>query len=167
MQENEYDLVISATSFHWVDPEIGYPKIAEILKPGAAMALFWNMSVQTEHSDGFIQSVQPVYQQVVPEMARKFAVLPHPDTIPLLIGDQIAQTGLFGNVTIRKYGWEQEYSSQSYIDLLNTYSDHLSLNPETRSRLFRSIKDHIETQFDGRILKEYLTVLYLACCKGD
>lgn len=165
LQENEYDLAISATAFHWIDPEIGYPKAAKILKPGEALALFWNKSVQTERSDGFIQSVQSVYQQVVPEMARKFTALPYPDTISLSVRDQIAQTGLFGDVTIRKYGWEVEYSSQAYIDLLNTYSDHLDLNLEIRKRLFEGIKNHIENQFGGRVLKEYLTVLYLARCK--
>jgi SAM-dependent methyltransferase len=167
LKETAYDLVISATAFHWVDPKIGYLKVAKILKPGGTIALFWNLNVRTERSDGFVQSVQRVYQQVVPEMAQKFSGLPYPDTTPLPARDQITQTGLFGGVTVRKYSWEQEYTSHAYLDLLNTYSDHLALKPETRSRLFVGIQDHIDSQFGGRILKEYLTVLYLARCKGD
>ena len=126
------------------------------------IALFWNNNVQTERSDGFIQSIQSVYEQVVPAMARKFSGLPHPDTIPLPAQDEIAQTGLFGDVTVRKYRWEQKYSSESYVELLNTYSDHLALSLETRKQLYEAIKNHIEVKFNGRIIKEYLSVLYLA-----
>ena len=33
LQENAYDLVFSATAFHWVPEDIGYPKVYSILKP--------------------------------------------------------------------------------------------------------------------------------------
>ncbi|MCL4562258.1 MAG: class I SAM-dependent methyltransferase, partial [Chloroflexi bacterium] len=39
----EFDLVISASAFHWVTPEIGYAKASRALKPGGSLALFWNM----------------------------------------------------------------------------------------------------------------------------
>ena len=40
---SEFDLVMSAQAFHWVPKEIGYIKAARALKPGGALALFWNI----------------------------------------------------------------------------------------------------------------------------
>ena len=38
LEEDAYDLVFSATAFHWVPEEIGYPKLYSILKKGGAFA---------------------------------------------------------------------------------------------------------------------------------
>ena len=32
-----FDLVYAATAFHWVDPEVGYPKVMALLKPGGGL----------------------------------------------------------------------------------------------------------------------------------
>jgi ubiquinone/menaquinone biosynthesis C-methylase UbiE len=34
-----FDLIVSATAFHWVDPEVGLPKTARLLRPGGWLAL--------------------------------------------------------------------------------------------------------------------------------
>lgn len=39
---NAYDLIYSATAFHWIPPEIGYRRVYDLLKPGGTVALFWN-----------------------------------------------------------------------------------------------------------------------------
>ena len=61
-----------------------------------------------------------------------------------------------------KYRWETEYTAQTYVKLLNTYSDHIALEKDTRIELFDSIENLIETDFGGRIVKEHLSILYLA-----
>jgi SAM-dependent methyltransferase len=34
-----FDAVFAATSFHWVDPEVGVPILRRVLKPGAPLCL--------------------------------------------------------------------------------------------------------------------------------
>jgi ubiquinone/menaquinone biosynthesis C-methylase UbiE len=34
-----FDLIVSATAFHWVDPSVGLPKAARLLRPGGWLAL--------------------------------------------------------------------------------------------------------------------------------
>jgi SAM-dependent methyltransferase len=34
-----FDLIASATAFHWVDPHVGYPKAARLLRPGGRLAV--------------------------------------------------------------------------------------------------------------------------------
>ena len=162
LKERTFDLVISATAFHWIDPDVGYRKAAEVLKPDGTLALFWNKPVQTQVSADFVQSIQNVYQRVVPEMAKHFPGLVHPDAVQTPIKDEIDRSKLFGDVKVLKYSWEAEYTSTEYLRLLNTYSDHLALEQEVRKRLFKGITELIETGFGGRIVKEYLSILYLA-----
>jgi ubiquinone/menaquinone biosynthesis C-methylase UbiE len=38
-----FDLLVSATAFHWIPPEIGFPKAARVLGDSGHIALFWNM----------------------------------------------------------------------------------------------------------------------------
>jgi len=62
----------------------------------------------------------------------------------------------------RVYRWDEAYDARSYLRVLSTYSGHRSLGDDTRRRLFRGIADLIDTRFGGRIIKGYLTTLYVA-----
>lgn len=74
---------------------------------------------------------------------------------------EIIESGCFANVEVRKFPWLTRYSTEQYLGLLNTYSDHLRLPREDRNRLFESIADVIE-RYGGYIEKPYLAVLYVA-----
>jgi hypothetical protein len=65
-------------------------------------------------------------------------------------------------VTRRNYRWDKTYAAEGYLRVLNTYSGHRSLGDASRQRLFRGIADLIDNRFDGRIVKGYLTTLYVA-----
>ena len=66
---------------------------------------------------------------------------------------------LFGDPTVRRYPWATEYSTKEYIDLLGTYSDHISLPETERHHLFSDIADLIDREYDGHVLKHYEAVL--------
>jgi len=40
VEAGAFDLAISADAFHWIRPEIGYPKVAQALRPSGAAAFF-------------------------------------------------------------------------------------------------------------------------------
>jgi len=61
----------------------------------------------------------------------------------------------------RVYPWSQTYSSEQYIKLLSTYSDHIALPDENRHLLFEGITNLIETKYNGQITKHYEAVLDL------
>ena len=62
----------------------------------------------------------------------------------------------------RNYRWDETYDAEGYLRVLNTYSGHRSLSDDARERLFRGIADLIDHRFGGRIVKGYLTTLYVA-----
>ena len=163
LQREVFDLAISATAFHWLDPSVAYPKIAAALRPGGSVALFWNEHVYSDASGGFFEAAQEIYEREAPEIVKPedSSGPPHPDEVPDRTGE-IEGTGLFGEVSRRRYRWDQSYDAEGYLRVLNTYSGHMSLNQASRERLFRGISGLIENRFGGRIVKGYLTDLYVA-----
>ncbi len=95
-------------------------------------------------------------------MALRFPGLPHPKDVPEPIKKEIDETGLFGEVEVRRYEWSHSYDAISYTNLLKTYSDHRKLDDTKLERLLKGIAELINTEFGGRMVKEYLTILYVA-----
>lgn len=163
LEAGTFDLAVSATAFHWLDPAMAYRKVANALTPGGAIALFWNEHVHSDASGGFFEAAQKVYERETPEIVgpEDHEGPPRPEEVHDRTGE-IEGTGLFGGVVRRDYRWDETYDAEGYLRVLNTYSGHRNLKDASRERLFRGISDLIETRFGGRIVKGYLTTLYVA-----
>jgi ubiquinone/menaquinone biosynthesis C-methylase UbiE len=57
-----FEAVFSATAFHWVDPDVGWAKVARVLRPGGTLAL---LSLIAELTD----EVLAAWREVLPEAA--------------------------------------------------------------------------------------------------
>ena len=155
----KYDLIISATAFHWVDQKVGYKKAYLSLKPNGNLALFWNK--HPKPYTGFFEEVQQIYQKIVPEWPDPNDTQSDEDWIKET-QVRIVESGLFDIIKIKTYYWLRNYSSNDYIKLLSTYSDHIGLEEKKRKQLFDEIKNFIEDRFNGIVKRPYLTVLFIA-----
>lgn len=156
---NSFDLVISATAFHWIPPEIGYPKAAQVLRNSGYLAAFWNL--HPKPYTGFFEAVQEVYQRVVPEWIAHGRKVSTEEGIESR-ESYINKTGLFEKVLVKRYSWSKVFDRDQYLRLLNTFSDHRNLDKARRSRLFNGVGALIEKEFGGTITRPYLSVLYIA-----
>ncbi|MYB94177.1 class I SAM-dependent methyltransferase [Candidatus Poribacteria bacterium] len=145
--EGKFDLVISATAFHWVDPKVRYLKAFEVLKSSGFLAVFSNQHVRKE--EGFFAEVQCLYDRYyLPVTADR------PTHATNFLGVEAFQDPMK-----RVYPWIQTYSSEQYIKLLGTYSGHIALPDKNKRLLFEGIANLIETKYDGRVTKHYEAVL--------
>ena len=55
-----FDLAVAATSFHWVDQEVGLSKLGHALRPGGWAALWWTLFRDPDQPDEFSQAVEQV-----------------------------------------------------------------------------------------------------------
>jgi SAM-dependent methyltransferase len=157
--EERFDLLLSATAFHWIPPAIGYPKAAAVLKDSGYIALLWNY--HPKPYTGFFIAVQEIYRQWVPEWSDPSLSLSVEDDLRLT-ETEINQTGLFEPVQVRTYAWAKDYPTADYLRLLNTYSDHHALEENQKMGLFRDIGVLIDERFGGKVVRPYLTALFLA-----
>ena len=155
IEENTFDLLISATAFHWIPPELGYPKAAKILNNNGSIAIFRNNHPKP-YTD-FFEEVQTIYNEVVPEwnVAKKIA---KKKSIPELI----KETNLFQEVVKKEYRWEKRYRAEEYIKLLNTYSDHIDLEDSKKKKLYKDIYNLIVKNYNGSVIRPYISVLFMA-----
>ncbi len=150
-----FDVVVSATAFHWLDPSVRVTKAADALRPGGVLA-----TIATHHIDGgdaqFFIDVQDCYRR--PSRLATAADIP-PDN------GELERSGRFEPASFRRFEWEQPYSAQEYLDLLSTYSDHRALEETVRRHLLDCISRLIVERYGGRIRKRYLNELRVARVK--
>ncbi len=159
---NHYDLLLSATAFHWLDPAIRFKKAHRLLKAGGSLALFWHRPAMTAASRHYIDALQRVYETVVPQQARDFHPPPHPKDVTTEYAQLIPGSGLFVDLKICKHYVATEYNAKAYLELLATFSDNRALAACKRQRLFAGIEHLINNEFDGTIIRETVALLYLA-----
>ena len=54
------------------------------------------------------------------------------------------------------------HNSESYLQLLGTYSSHRALNEGTRQRLFAAVTRLIDEEYEGSVVEGYRSELYVA-----
>ncbi len=156
-RQGEFDLVMAAQAFHWVQKEIGYAKAARALKADGHLALFWNRNPDPQ--GGIFDDLERVYRERAPGFAETPTTCHERETQQIL--DEITASGHFGPVRVEKFPWSARYDTQKYLGLLNTYSDHLALPEATRASLFEGVAEVIE-RHGGSIERPYVAVLYVA-----
>ena len=153
-----FDLVVAATSFHWLDPAVRVVKAAGVLRPGG-----WLAVVHSEHVAGgssrFFADAQRCYERfdpATPPGLRLIGAAELPDDT-----GEFDRSGRFGPVAVLRYEWDQPYTTESYLDVLMTYSGHRALPRPARDALLACLAGLIDGGHGGRITKRYLTRLML------
>jgi SAM-dependent methyltransferase len=151
-----FDVVLAATAYHWLDPDVRVGRIAAALRPGGSLAV-----VETHHVAGggdFFAEVQRCYERWDPATPPDLR-LPPPEQIPRFADTD--HSGLFEPAVFRRYEWDQAYTRDGYLDLLLTYSNHRALPAPARAGLLDCVGALID-RYGGSITKRYLTQLWLA-----
>jgi len=155
-----FDLVFAATAWHWIDPEVRYTKAWEALRPGGYLGLWGATHVFPVDGDPFFVEVQEVYEDVGEGSAPGNA-WPRPGELEGQRAE-IDNTGLFEVVEVRHFDWETSYSTQEYIDLLNTFSGHIAMERWKRDRLYSEIRRRLSTRPTKRLRRHWGAVLHVA-----
>lgn len=157
--EKEYDLIYSATAFHWVKSEIGYPKAWKMLKPGGTMAVFWQMSSVTYFDSDIFAGLNAIKQKYMPEESLGFDEAGIRQVKEKRIR-QIQSGGYFKAPEIVTYDWTDVYDAQRYVALLNTYSSTQMLEESARNAYLEEVKRYIQEQ-GGKVEMPQQVYLYL------
>jgi SAM-dependent methyltransferase len=156
---DRFDAVVAFTAFHWLDPDIRFAKTAEVLRRGGKLAVVDTQHVAVPGGDSFWADVQADYDAVVPSEENRPPG--PPEDIPDF-ATEIEASGLFDPFAARRYVWDVTYTADEYIDVLDTYSGHRSMEEPKRQRLYELIRRRIASRPDGTVTKTYLTTLNLA-----
>jgi SAM-dependent methyltransferase len=127
-----FDRVVFAASFHWVDPAVALPKIRGILSDGGKLALMWNRLRPTRPTRAQFESIYKDYMDIDARGA---------DGEPGDLTDLLAGAGF--TVTHRSYQHDLHYSTQQWVDIAFTFSNHLTLGADKATELRSKMADLI------------------------
>jgi SAM-dependent methyltransferase len=151
-----FDLVVSATAFHWLDPDVRMAKSADALRMGGSLAV-----ISTHHVAGgtsqFFVDVQRCYERFDPATPPDLRLTAAAD-VPF----EFDPSERFGPVQFGRYEWELTYTALEYLDLLSTYSGHRAMPAASREGLYDCIAHMIEHDHGGRVTKRFMTQLAIA-----
>lgn len=145
-QDEGYDLVFSATAFHWIKEEVGYPKIYALLKKGGAFAQFANHPYRDKGN--------PVLSEEIDRLYGKYYYAYHKDRVQKPQEEFGESQAKQRAETAAKYGFEdiryhlfyrtRRFSAEEYTMLLGTYSDHIAIEESIRKEFFKEIERAID-----------------------
>ena len=154
-----FDAVLAASSFHWIPPEIGYPKAAAALRPGGHLILLWNKELQPRYE--IYQKLSAVYQTHAPSLNRSYENSATQAAILNELGQMAIESGQFKDMVTGHFEVEVTYSVDQYLMLLNTYSPHLKLEPQQKQHLFAGLQQVLEQNGDT-IQLSYVSAFHIA-----
>lgn len=150
LDNDAYDLIYAASAFHWVDAEIGCPKVFTLLKNNGTFSLFRAYANQPEDT-ALYSECQAYYEKYYYSHYTSQKWQPRKTKDDLLKPEEIYTGFRFGSMEqygfqdtdIKLYDATRDYSADEYISLLDTYSDHRALPEDNRVSLYAGVKDAI------------------------
>jgi SAM-dependent methyltransferase len=155
-----FDVLFAATAWHWVDPALRLRRAWNVLRPGGHLAYWGATHVFPVGGDPFFRDIQDVYE-AIGEGLPPDATWPAPGELP----DDRAEleaSELFDEVVVRHFDWEVVYDIDGYLDLLDTFSSHISMQPWQRERLNDEIVARLSRRADPRLRRHWGAVLHVA-----
>ncbi|MEU5428893.1 class I SAM-dependent methyltransferase [Streptomyces olivoreticuli] len=158
-----YGLLYSAQAWHWLDPEVRWARARAALRPGGALALFWNDWIVA--GDGVEEELAAAHEPHLAGVASgAFNELRPRSTVEgteSWVHEELAADGGFTDVTYRRYESVHERSAQGLVDLLASHSAYRVMPEEARQALFADVRRVVQAR-GGTARLETTTGLFLA-----
>jgi SAM-dependent methyltransferase len=161
LPSQKFDAVVSASAFHWLDPDLRWSKSAEALHAGGFLTILHVHHVQGGTS-GFFADTQPYYQKWGLGADLSFQP-PTPENVPILY-PELAHVPAFRSVERRHFEIPRNHSTAAYIGWLSTDSLVNSLNDESRRGFLQDIARLIESRYHGEVVRNFVYEIIVAQC---
>lgn len=136
-ESHSCDLIFSASAFHWIPEEIGYPKVYDMLKSGGVFARFANHPYKDKSREQLHQDIQKLYAVYMPGSKPPAGEYSEAQAKARA---EIALKYGFTNISWKLYHRTRTFTAQEYTQLLGTYSDHIAIAENTRKKFFCEIE---------------------------
>ena len=154
-----FDLLASASSFHWLDAKAALQKCHSLLAQNGCLAIWWNVYRETGIGDPFADAVTPLLLDLD---------LPPSQTAEHHYGldkdfhlGRLASSG-FGNLSFHLFRRERVLSPAEARALYSSFSLVRILPEHRRETLLDAIANIVLEKFNGAAPSALLTPLYLA-----
>jgi Methyltransferase domain len=160
LEEERFDLAVAATSFHWVDPALGFPKVGKLVRKGGWVALWWTLFYDPDHSDPFRESTCAFLEGEDPDSQRVRSQFQLNEEGRR---DDLARRSGLADVSSEVFRWTCQLDTDGVRSLYASMIDIRRRPPPERERLLELIGVLARDQFGGQVNLPFVTVLYTGC----
>ncbi|ONK12279.1 class I SAM-dependent methyltransferase [Streptomyces sp. MP131-18] len=140
-----FDLVTYAQAWHWTDPARSVPEALRVLRPGGALALWWNVR---DRSVRWADAQERRLAERLSEFRREDITT----TAPALLRG----LGLGLAPVHREVGWRRTIPLAAHIANLATHSWLAVLGPEKSRPILAAEEEAVRAEFpDGQVTEDY------------
>ena len=155
IEASAFDIVVSASAFHWIQPQVGYPKVAETLRDDGYFVLLWNKEPQP--TSDVCQLFEEIYSQHdLPSLGR-FETEAAREQMLKELAQPAIDSGVFKEVSSKQVKMEVKYTAEDYLLLLSSFSPYLNLEESRRNSLFAKLRRKINDDLMGIIDLSYIS----------
>jgi SAM-dependent methyltransferase len=157
----EFDAVIAAQAWHWVDPVAGAANAARVLRPGGRLAVFWNAA---QLPPELAAASAEVYRTVQPGLPFNPWTRPVIEAYQFMCGkaaDGIRDAGGFSQPEQWRFDWDRPYTRDEWLDQVPTIGGHAQLQPAKLEELLAGLGAAIDA-LGGGFTMNYATVAVTA-----
>lgn len=144
--DDTYDLVYSASAFHWVPESIGYTKVFSMLKSGGVFARFANHPYRAKDNLSLSEEMDRIYGEYYYTYYNKKQEVPTEYNEEQAVQRaKIAEKYGFVDIKYALFHRTRTFSANEYSTLLGTYSDHIAIEESIRTEFFSKIEHTINS----------------------
>ena len=144
--DDTYNLVYSASAFHWVPENIGYTKVFSMLKSGGAFARFANHPYRDKGNLPLSEEMDKIYAEYYYKFYNKKQEVPTEYSEEQAIQRaKIAEKYGFVDINYALFHRTRTFSANEQSTLLGTYSDHIAIEESIRKEFFSKIEEAINS----------------------
>jgi SAM-dependent methyltransferase len=160
--DRRFDVLLAASSWHWIDPLVGWRRAHAVLRPGGWMAMLGHVVVRRPGEPEVYAETAGLHERFAPAYPK----WGHPP-----LEDEVRSTdqgwgppnedrdGWFGPTVVRWYPTVQSLDGAGFADLLRSTSVYRGLEADVREPLLDALADHIRANMGDRAARRYLSVL--------
>jgi len=160
LPEDHFDLVVAATSFHWVDQAIGLRKLRQVLRPGGWSALWWTIFNDAESADSFRDVLAERLGEEDPGGQRNVGFQLDSEARC----SALRATAGLDEVTAETIRWSKAMNAAQLRNLYGSLINIRRQSPDEQRRVLDVVKAVAEDDFDGVVRRPFVTVLYTGRC---
>ena len=163
-----FDALVAASSWHWVDPSIGWQRAHDVVSPGGWMALLGHVVVRRPGEPEVYAESADLHERFSPGNPGWGHPPLEEDVRSTDEGWGLVEDprGLFGPTMVRWYPTVQWFTGDGFADLLRSQSLYRRLDPEVREPLLDAVAERIRTRMGDRAPRRYLSVLRIGRREG-
>lgn len=143
--EASFDLIVSGTAFHWVDPEVRFRKPARLLRPGGWLALLQTME---RYEGAFGAALHGMWVDRSDD---------HRGIVPARFADNagiMADTGLFETPIQRTHSQRIARPAETIVAVENTRATSLSWPDDVRRDFTAELRRELGSQAEVHLTQE-------------